>query len=229
MKITGVIIARKGSKRVKNKMYKKIFNCSLIENKIQQLIKSNIDEIIVGSDDLKLKNICDKYSGSKKVIFVKRDKKYCDEKSTTPNEMIKNMLGLFKTDVVLWAHLTNPFVNELHYNKAITIYKNFNKKKYDSLFSVTRIFDYFWGTNKKPLNHNPNEKSHTLLSSGKIKPIFADNGAIFIRPYKLMMKDGRFWGKKGYMYEMNEKDGWDINFPWDLEACQLKSFKNKKF
>ena len=128
MKITGVIIARKGSKRVKNKMYKKIFNCSLIENKIQQLIKSNIDEIIVGSDDLKLKNICDKYSGSKKVIFVKRDKKYCDEKSTTPNEMIKNMLGLFKTDVVLWAHLTNPFVNELHYNKAITIYKNFNKK-----------------------------------------------------------------------------------------------------
>ena len=39
-----------------------------------------------------------------------------------------------------------------------------------------------------------------------------------------MIKDGRFWGKKGEMYIMNNQDGWDINTPWDLEACQLKSF-----
>jgi CMP-N-acetylneuraminic acid synthetase len=137
--------------------------------------------------------------------------------------MVSNMLGFFKTDVVLWAHPTNPFINKNHYNEALSI---FQKKypKIDSLFSVTEINDYFWGTNKKPLNHNPQEKTHTLLSTKKIKPIFVDNGGIFIREHKKMIEDGRFWGKKGEMYIMNSRDGWDINTPWDLEVCQLKSF-----
>ena len=227
MKVTGIIIARKKSRRLKNKMYQNFFGKSLIENKIKQLIKSNVDEIIVGSNDLKLKKICKKFN-NKKIIFIKREEKYCDEKSTTPNEMIKNMLSLFDTDIVLWAHLTNPFVNEKHYNEALDIYSKLNKKKYDSLFAVTKIADYFWDQNKKPLNHNPLEKSHTLLSTGKIKPLFTDNGSLFIRKHKDMIKDGRFWGKKGFMYIMNSTDGWDINTKWDLEASKLKSFKKLK-
>jgi len=226
MKISAVIIARKGSKRLKNKMYQKFFGSSLIENKIKQLIKSNVDEIIVGSNDQKLKKICEKFN-NKKIIFIKREEKYCDEKSTTPNEMIKNMLSLFDTDLVLWAHLTNPFTNEKHYNEALKIYNKLNKKKYDSLFSATMVADYFWDQNKKPLNHNPLEKSHTLLSTGKIKPLYTDNGAVFIRRHKDMIKDGRFWGKKGFMYIMNYLNGWDINTKWDLESSQLKSFKKK--
>ena len=227
MKISAVIIARKGSKRIKNKMYQKFLGISLIENKIKQLIKTNVDEIIVGSNDIKLKTICEKYK-EKNVFFVKRQEKYCDEKSTTPNEMIGNMLSLIKTDIVVWAHLTNPFTNEHHFNDAIKKYLTLNKKKYDSLFSATIDTDYFWDQNKKPINHNPMERSHTLLSSGKIKPLYRDNGAIFIRPYKEMIKDGRFWGKRGFMYVMNKYDSWDINQPWDLESCQLKSFKKLK-
>lgn len=226
MKVTGVIIARKGSKRLKNKMYKSFFGISLIENKIKQLIKSNVDEVVVGSNDLKLKKLCKKYEKNN-VIFIRREDRFCDEKSTTPNEMIKNMLSFFRTDLVLWAHITNPFTNEFHYNKAIKKYFSLNKKKYDSLFSTTKITDYFWDQNQKPINHNPLEKSHTLLSSGKIKPIYADNGAIFIRKYVDMVKDGRFWGKRGFMYIMNQKDSWDINYPWDLEVCQSRSFKQK--
>ena len=42
-----------------------------------------------------------------------------------------------------------------------------------------------------------------------------------------MIKDGRFWGKKGFMYIMNYLDGWDIDTKWDLESSQLKSFKKK--
>ena len=221
MKISAVIIARKNSTRIKKKLYQKIYGKTLIENKITQLLKANVNEVIVGSDDEKLFEVCKKYG--KKVIFFKRENRFCDEKSTTVNEMVSNMLGFFKTDLVLWAHPTNPFINKNHYNEALRI---FQKKypKIDSLFSVTEINDYFWGSNKKPLNHNPQEKTHTLLSTKKIKPLFVDNGGIFIREHKKMIKDGRFWGKKGEMYIMNSRDGWDINTQWDLEACQLKSF-----
>ena len=44
-----------------------------------------------------------------------------------------------------------------------------------------------------------------------------------------MKRDGKFWSKRPLMFKMNEKDGWDINSPWDLEACKLKSFKKKIF
>ena len=100
------------------------------------------------------------------------------------------MLSYFSTDIVLWAHLTNPLTNEKHFNEAIEIFKKLNKKKYDSLFSATKVIDYFWDQNKKPINHNPLEKIHTILSTGKIRPLYTDNGSIFIRKHKDMIKDG---------------------------------------
>lgn len=229
MKISAVVFARKGSKRIQNKMYQKFFGKSLIETKIEQLFKSNVDEIIVGSDDLKIGKIVDKYKNNNKykknIQFYLRKKKYCIE-SCTINDAIKNMLSFFETEFILWAHLTNPLTNEKHYNEAIKVFKK-NIKKYDSLFSASKSLNYFWGVDKKPINNNPQEKIHTILSTGKIKPLYSDNGSIFIRNHKDMKKDGRFWGKKPFMYIMSEKDGWDINSPWDLEVAQLNSFYKK--
>tara|TARA_B100001964_G_C13899861_1_gene451168 strand:- start:244 stop:663 length:420 start_codon:yes stop_codon:yes gene_type:complete len=139
------------------------------------------------------------------------------------------MLSYITTDIVVWAYPTNPLTTDKHYNDAIKLYLKKIKQGYDGLFSVNETLNYFWGINKKPINHNPREKIHTKLSEGKIKPLYTDNGAIFIRDHKSMLKDGNHWSKKGYMYVMAEKSGWDINFPWDLEACKLASFKKKKF
>ena len=224
MKISAVIIARKGSRRLPNKLYRKFHGVSLIEHKIKQLCKTNVDEIIVGSDDEKISNICKKYK-KKKIFFFKREKKFCDETSTTPNQMISNMLGFFKTDIVVWAHITNPLTNNEHYNQAIETFLKNKKKGFDSLHSVSIMKRFFWANNGKAMNHNPLEKSHTLLSSKKIKPYYVANGAIFIRYHKEMIKDGRFWGKRRLMYKMNFVDGWDIDTEWQLDACQLKSFK----
>lgn len=227
-KVTAVVIARKGSKRLPNKMYKKFNGKSLIELKIEQLLKSNIDEIAVGSDDKKLEKICKNFN-SKKIKFYLREKKFCDEISTTPNEMIKNMLGFFEGDIILWAHPTNPFTGHNQYNDAIKKFLMERKKGKDSLFSVTKLNDYFWDHKKKPINHNPQEKSHTLLGAHQIKYIYVDNNAIYIRNHKDMINDGRFWGSKGYMYVMDEISGWDINTKWDLEAAQLASFSKRIF
>jgi CMP-N-acetylneuraminic acid synthetase len=227
-KITAVIIARKNSKRLPNKMYQKINGKSLIETKISHLLKTNVDEIAVGSDDLKLKKICQKFN-DKRIRFYLRPDYYCDERVASANDTIKNMLSYINSDVVLWAYPTNPFTTNIHYNEALKLYLENIKKGYDGLFTTTKILNYFWDMNKKPINHNPMEKKHTRLSERKIPYLYVDNGAIFIRDYKSMLKDGRHWSKKGFMYIMDEKSGWDINFKWDLEAAKLKSFNNKKF
>lgn len=214
MIIAAVIVSRKDSKRIVNKSKQKIKKKNLIERKISQLKKVKlIDKIYLGTNDISLKNLSLKH----KINFVKREEKYCDESKTNAKEMIKNMLKYVDADVILWAHPTNPFINEKLYNNAIKAFKR-SKNKYDSLFSVTTLKNHFWDYKKKPVNHNPFAKKHIVAN--KLQPIYAQNGGIFIRFRKDMIADGGFVGKKPLIFEMNEIQGWDIDYPWQLKIAR---------
>ena len=214
MRIAAVIVSRKGSKRILNKSKQKIKNQNLIERKISQLKKVKlIDKIYLGTNDISLKNLSLKY----KINFVKREEKYCNESKTNAKEMIKNMLKYVDADVILWAHPTNPFINEKLYNDAIKAFKR-SKRKYDSLFSVTTLKNHFWDHKKKPINHDPFAKKHII--AGKLQPIYAQNGGIFIRFRKDMIMDGGFERKRPLIFEMNEIQGWDIDYPWQLKIAR---------
>jgi CMP-N,N'-diacetyllegionaminic acid synthase len=214
MKIAAIIVSRKGSKRILQKSKKKLQNKNLVERKIIQLKKVKfLDEIYLGTNDLTFKKISKKYQ----INFIKREEKFCDEKKTTANQMIKNMLSYVDADIILWAHVTNPFIDTRMYDDAIRVFKK-NIKKFDSLFSSTVLKNHFWNQNKKPLNHNPFAKKHIVAK--KLKPIFSQNGGIFIRFKKDMIKDGRFVGKKPIMYTMNEIQGLDLDYPWQLDLAR---------
>ncbi|WP_075501304.1 cytidylyltransferase domain-containing protein [Candidatus Pelagibacter communis] len=223
MKIAAIIVSRKNSVRIQNKSRKKIKNQNLVERKIYQLKKvESLDEIYLGTNDLGLKKLTKKY----KINFVKRENKYCDEKKTTANEMVKNMLKFVDADIILWAHPTNPFINYEIYEKAIRLFKK-SSKKFDSLFSATVIKNHFWNHKKKPINHKPFSKKHVVAS--KLPAIFSQNGGIFIRFKKDMIKDGRFVGNKPYIFQMNEIEGWDLDHPWQLEVAKtLVKYKYAK-
>ena len=223
MKIAAVIVSRKGSKRIQNKSKRKIKNQNLIERKISQLKKVKlIDEIYLGTNDISLKKLSLKY----KINFVKREERYCDENRTNAKEMIKNMLKYVDAEIILWAHPTNPFIDEKLYNKALNIFKR-SKKKYDSLFSVTALKNHFWSHKKKPINHKPFAKKHVI--SSKLPSVYSQNGGIFIRFKKDMIKDGGFIGRKPLIFEMNEIQGWDLDHPWQLEVARLLvKFKHVK-
>ena len=83
------------------------------------------------------------------------------------------------------------------------------------------------GVIKKPINHKPFSKKHVVAS--KLPAIFAQNGGIFIRLKKDMIKDGRFVGNKPYIFTVNEIEGWDLDHPWQLEVARtLVQFKYAK-
>jgi CMP-N,N'-diacetyllegionaminic acid synthase len=214
MKIAAVIVSRKGSRRILHKSKKKIQNKNLIERKISQLKKVKfLDNIYLGTNDITLKKLSIKY----KINFVKREERFCDEKKTNAIEMVKNMLQYVDADLILWAHATNPFIDDKIYSMAIKMFKK-SIKNYDSLFSVSTLKNHFWDNKKKPVNHNPFSKKHVIAS--KLQPIFSQNGGIFIRFKKDMIKDGRFIGKKPAMFKMNEIQGWDLDHPWQLEIAR---------
>jgi CMP-N-acetylneuraminic acid synthetase len=219
--ITAIIVARKNSKRLKKKntrFFKKIqsINESLISIKIKNLKKiTEIKEIVVGSDDPLVEKIANKLN----VKFIKRKSYFCNENLCSANEMIKNVLSYIKSDIIVWTHCTNPFINNFHIAEAIKIFNKLDKKKYDSLFCASELRGHFYNNLFLPINHNPQSEKHAVANS--LEPILQDNGSIFIRKYKDMMKDGCFVGKKPYIFVVNKFSGWDIDTKTDFEIAKV--------
>lgn len=217
LKITAVIVTRKGSKRVKNKntrlFYKKD---SLLSLKIKQLKKvKEINEIIVGSDDPKAELIANKL----KVRFCRRKKIFCDEKSASPNDMIRNMLSYFTADYVIWTHCTNPFINETAISNSIKKFFHKKKNNYDSLFCANKLTGHFYNQKTIPLNHNPRSKKHKTALS--LQYLLKDNGSIFIRKFDHMKSDGNFIGQKPLVLETTYYKGWDIDTIDDFRFAKI--------
>ena len=143
MSTTAVMILRKGSKRIHLKNYQLLGFKPMYLHKLEQLTKlrqqGRIDQVVVGSDDPELEKIVTDH-GAK---FCMREPEFCDEESATVNEVVKNMLSFFKADLVLWAHCTNPFIDEDDYATALGKYQFFARIGHDSLFSVNRLKGHF--------------------------------------------------------------------------------------
>lgn len=84
---------------------------------------------------------------------------YCDESVASANEMIGNMCSLIKTDVVVWAHCTNPLLSSNTYDRAVETYFQ-NLPEYDSLLSVVELKEHLW-KDGHPFNYNPYAPKHT--------------------------------------------------------------------
>jgi len=227
MKISALIPAKIKSERIPNKNLKKIGKLTLIENKIIQLLSSKkINKIFVGTNSKKIKNIVSKYD----VEIVHREDKFCgtNDKNDnfTANNMIYNFCSKIESDIVVWAHCTNPLVDGIIYDKALSLFiKNEKKKKYDSLASVDKIQNHLLNKNFKPINFNPYGQRHPLAL--ELDSYFTLNGAIFIQRHKNMIKNRYFFGKKPYLFEIPFNKSVDINTPEDLELCKFFFKKNK--
>lgn len=222
MKTTAVIVARKGSVRIPNKMHQIINGESLVMRKVRQCLATpGIHEVVVGSDDVSIAADVIRM-GAK---FAHRELKYCDEKSTTVNDMVRNMLNFIDTDQVLWAHPTNPFITEHHYKQAIDLLDENRVNGKNSLFSVNVLKGHFWDDRGKEINFDSTAKIHRVAAD--LPPIYAQNGGIFIRPYADMLVDGALVSaSKAVIYQMDALDGWDIDHSWQLEFAQHYAAKN---
>ena len=120
MEVTAIIVARSGSLRVKNKNLLPFKKTTLLGNKIEQLkLCRLVDRIVVGSDSDEYLE----YSESVGAEGIKREDEFCDEMSKTPNDMIEDMCKKVESDIILWAHCTNPFVDDSMYDEALKIFQ----------------------------------------------------------------------------------------------------------
>lgn len=213
-KVAAIIPAKGTSIRVENKNLQKINGVTLVERKIKQLIDSQlIDEVYVGSDSAEILDISTKM-GAKSIL---RDSYFCDESRASANEMIGDLVKKVNSDVILWAHCTNPFVNGKIYDAALTVFHK-NSPSFDSLVGVTRIQNHFWYQGS-PLNFDPKSKRHPLSST--LEPLFYQNGAIFIQAKSSFESNSYFYGQTPFLFEISELSSIDLNTKKDLDLARL--------
>jgi CMP-N-acetylneuraminic acid synthetase len=193
----------------------KLSGKTLIKHKIDQLRRCKlINRIIVGSDSDIILNHA-KECGAEP---VKRPDYFCDERLCSANEMIENMCNLFGTDIVVWAHCTNPLISYNTYDDAIQAYMD-NYPEFDSLISVLRVQEHLWNHNKTPLNYNPYAERHVPAS--ELKPLYKQDGGIFIQRHCDFLRTKYFFGRTPLLYEIKREEYCDINDQFDLDVARM--------
>ena len=146
--IVAFILARKGSKRLKNKNLQILFNkTSLVEATIKFAKKLRfVNDIILSSDHEKIHNIGKK----EKILSPGLRPKNLSSGNTSSEKVIEYLLNWYeqnkkKIDGILLLQPTTPYRDISLFNKA---YKLFNRNK-NSVIGVTKIFknpkNFFYG------------------------------------------------------------------------------------
>ncbi|NVK83418.1 MAG: acylneuraminate cytidylyltransferase family protein [Cytophagia bacterium] len=213
MSINAVIPVRAGSRRLPNKNIARFGNSTLLEWKIDQLLKvKEINRITVSSDsDLMLE-----MASKKGAETHKRAPEYCDEKTKTFGEVVKHICESVQGEHILWATCTAPLVLPQNYSEAIERYFEALKSGFDSLMSVEPFKRYIW-TENGPLNYKLGLEH---VPSQELDQLYFVTDGILMAPREKMIEWSYFHGTKPFKYELNKINCVDIDDEYDLSVSK---------
>ena len=213
--ICGLILARSGSKGIKNKNIINIKNRPLIYYSAKQAsLTKEIDKVFILTDSDKYKKKINKLKINK-VEVIGRSKKSSTDKASS-EIAIKEFLDKFNYDYVVFIQATNVFLKKDDIKKALKI---FFKNNFDSLLSVIKSKKFIWKKNKsKFISLNYDYKKRKLRQS--LNYYFIENGSFYIFSKKgFMQHKNRLFGKIGY-YEMDQVSFFDIDNKEELSVVK---------
>ena len=190
-----VILARKNSKGLKDKNIYKLDNLSLVEHSIIYAKKSTlVSDIIVSTDDIRIKRISEKY---KCFTIFPRPKKFSQDFSKS-EPAIKHALENFiktkgKIDIYAYLQVTEPIRPKNILDKCI---KNLIKNKsLESSFAGYVMHKNFWIKKQKKYLKLNKSKVNFLPRQNRQKIYREDTGISLASRYSLIKKGIRV-GKK---------------------------------
>ncbi len=222
--IHAIILARGGSKGIKNKNLKSINSKPLIYWSIKSFIKNKkIKKTWVSSDSKKILKISKKL-GANTIVRPKILANDTASSDLTWLHAIKIIQKDEKIDFVIGVQPTSPIRENKDIDNSL---KKFFKKKYDSLFSASDKHEGFlWELKKKNVKPEYNIFRRPLRQ--KLKKIICENGSFYIFNVKKFLKyKNRLFGKIGY-YKMDKYKSFQIDTKEDLFIAEtlMKRLKN---
>ena len=206
MKIAALIAARSGSVRVQNKNIRPFVGSTLLEVKIEQLKRiSNIDEIVVNSNDNEILAIAEKH-GAK---IVRRDPYYASN-SVSMSDVYRNMAENMDCDVIVYANCTNPLIKDETIYDIVDFFKK-NMDTYDSVNSAHLLKEFMFKDNL-PINYDLRHQPR----SQDLPDISALNFAVNVLKKETMIECKNVVGYKPYLFNIDQVEATDIDNPIDF-------------
>lgn len=231
MSILGIIPARGGSKGINRKNLTFLGGKPLISYTIDAAINSNIDELIVSTDDEEIALVSKTLGAA--VPFLRPKELATDNSNSIDvaihglNQMEKITNSIF--DSIIYLQPTTPFRNSNDINNCLDIINE--QKQKDSVISVINVEGYHPARMKfieKGLLIDPDFcETEENQNRQELKPMYIRNGAIYLTKRETLLS-GSFKGNLSFAYEMPRERSINIDSNQDLDFAKWQLIKNKK-
>ena len=223
MKITAVIPVRKGSQRVKDKNLRPFAGTTLLDNKIQMLLKvPEIDEIVVNTNSEAAIELVElDYQGTK--VRAQRREEFYASSQCSGSEFFKHLGEVTDTDLFIYTLCTSPFVKPETVSLCIKTYlKNLKENDYDCVSTVSSVKEFLW-LDGKAMNYDP----QNAPNSQNLPDVVALNFGTTIISRENLIKYHNIIGKKPDFVITSDIEAIDIDTPLDFYIAEQMYIKLK--
>jgi len=222
-KITALVPIKKESERIPGKNFLLFCGKSLFHYMLSTLQRCDvIEKIIIDTDsEIIMKEVPLTYS--KAVIIPRPD--FLLGNHIVANELIAHDISQTADEHFLQTHVTNPLLSARNITNAVNLYFS-SLLVYDSLFSVNCIRKRMYDADCRPLNHSNKDMKPTQ----HMDPVFVENSNMFIFSKSSFKNAGiSRIGLKPQLFEMNEVESVDIDYPEDFKLAEIIYQNREKF
>lgn len=222
--VLAIIPARGGSKGLPGKNIKELCGKPLIAWSIEQAKScSDIDKIVVSTDDEKIAEVAKTYGAE--VPFIRPAELASDTASTI--EVIFHTIDWLKkhqdyqAGYILLLQPTSPLRSSEDINGAIQMLKDKNAK---AVVSVCECDHHPWWSNTLPDDCNMKDfiSPEIINKRRQDLPVFYRlNGAIYLAETDYLSEQNSFFGPNTFAYKMPKERSVDIDSGLDFKLAQL--------
>lgn len=224
-----VVLARAGSKGIKNKNFIKVLGKSLIEYSFDEIKKSKlIDYSILSSDSKKIIEIAKKNSIDAPFVRPKNLSKDVSKSEDAILHVLKYLEKINKIfDYILLIEPTSPLRD---YEDIDNIIKFNIENKFSSSVSISDVStchpSFMYRIHDTKITKEFKNKKYQSLPRQKISKLYFMEGSLYIADIKYFMSKKKFIGNNTGGYIMPKWKSLEIDDPIDLFIFE-SLFKNK--
>lgn len=215
------IPVRAGSKSIPDKNIKSFCGKPLLFWVLNELENcSIIDEIIVATDSINIKNISLSFNFTKLSVFDRKKKNALDY-SSTESVMLEYLKyrKLNNSDMFFLVQATSPFTKSIDFESAFRLMISSNS---DSLLSCAIFKRFIWNKKYQPINYDIYNRPRRQ----DMKGYYIENGAFYISTVKNILKSKNRISGKISIYEMKDYTSFEIDeeHDWIIAENLMKKY-----
>jgi CMP-N-acetylneuraminic acid synthetase len=217
MNTVAIIPARGGSKGIPRKNIKELCGKPLIAYIIETALRvKELDRVIVSTEDKEIAEIAREYGAE--VPFLRPKELARDETPTLPvlQHAVKYLEDKenYRPNIVVLLYVTSPLLKHERVSEAIKMLK---EREFDSILSVVEDRGHYWIE-----NNGSYEKLYPKVLKNRqfTKPLFKENGTIYICKRDILMEKNEIVGEKIGFLMMKREESIDIDEVLDFEFAE---------